>query len=116
MARIAIKRAYDLPVPEDGLRVLVDRLWPRGLSRARSKIDLWMKDIAPSTELRLWFGHDVERWPAFKRRYLTELRRNTRAAKELRTAIADAKIVTLLFAAKDELHNNAVVAKEFLVR
>lgn len=115
MAHITIKRVYEAPSSDDGLRVLVDRLWPRGLKRATSRIDLWMKDVAPSTELRAWFGHDVSRWAVFKRRYKAELRKNPRLVQELRKAVASTKTVTLLFGAKDEQHNNAVVLREFLL-
>ncbi|OZB36873.1 MAG: hypothetical protein B7X35_03090 [Halothiobacillus sp. 14-56-357] len=109
-----LKRAYDLPTNDDGYRVLVDRLWPRGLSKADAKIDLWLKAVAPSTELRQWFGHDSEKWPEFKRQYHGELKDNP-AWAELQ-AIAQQRDVTLVYAAKDQLHNNAVVLKQLLVR
>ncbi|HSS37300.1 MAG TPA: DUF488 domain-containing protein [Polyangia bacterium] len=107
-----VKRVYDPPSRDDGLRVLVDRLWPRGLSKAAAHIDVWMKEVAPSTALRTWFGHDPARWSEFRRRYLREL-----AATEARDALlglADQQAVTLLFAAKDPVHNNAVVLRDWL--
>ena len=111
-----IKRAYAPPAPADGLRVLVDRLWPRGLPRTTAAIDLWLKEIAPSTELRRWFGHDPERWPEFKRRYREELKAPERAAAlaRLRDAERQSRVVTLLYAARDDTHNHAVALLEVL--
>jgi uncharacterized protein YeaO (DUF488 family) len=113
---ISIKRAYEPPAPTDGARILVDRLWPRGIAKANAHIDEWLKDVAPSDELRKAFGHDPERWTTFKTDYLAELRaRGTPARDALDglVALARKKRVTLLYAAKDEAHNNAVVlAKE----
>lgn len=104
---IRVKRVYDPPAKEDGLRVLVGRLWPRGLSRERAQVDLWLRDIAPSSELRKGFCHDPEKWPEFKRRYFAEL-----AGKaDLLATIADEAregMVTILYGAKDRDHNNAV--------
>jgi len=97
------------------VRVLVDRLWPRGLSKADAAIGQWMKAVAPSTELRQWFGHDPERWQEFRRRYTEELRQNTAALDELRE-LALAGTVTLVFAAHDEAHNDAVVLRDFLLQ
>ena len=114
MSRIKIKRAYDPADADDGLRVLVDRLWPRGLTRDAAKIDHWLKDIAPSGELRGWFGHDPERWAEFRKRYRAELVANKPAVAELHQLAKGAKSLTLLFAAKDAAHNNAVVLKEYL--
>lgn len=108
---VRLKRAYDPPAPEDGVRVLVDRLWPRGLKRDAAKLDLWLKDLAPSDELRRWFGHDPARWPEFRDRYRAELARNP-AFAELRATVAQGKPVTLLFGARDIEHNNAVVLRE----
>lgn len=114
MARIKIKRAYEAPAVGDGVRVLVDRLWPRGLKREAAKIDHWLKDVAPTAELRKWFGHDPARWPEFRTRYRAELKDNGDALAVLRALAKDAKTLTLLFAAKDEAHNNAVVLKDLL--
>jgi uncharacterized protein YeaO (DUF488 family) len=104
---ISIKRAYEPPAKSDGLRVLVDRLWPRGVTKAKAGIDLWLKDLAPSTELRKWFGHDPGKWAEFQERYRAELKDNP-ALAELRTH-AHRGHVTLVYSAKDELHNDAVV-------
>lgn len=112
--QIWLKRVYEEPGPRDGTRVLVDRLWPRGVSKAKAAIDLWLKEIAPSEDLRKWFGHDPEKWENFKIRYFCEL--NTvgkKAVTELRRIAAGGRI-TLVFAAKDERFNNAVVLKEYL--
>ena len=113
--RIAIKRAYEQPMSRDGFRILVDRLWPRGLSKEEAHIDLWLKDIAPSTELRKWFAHAPEKWPEFQRRYREELREQH---EQLGTIKAQARKtpVTLVYGAKDEEHNNAVVLLELLKR
>jgi uncharacterized protein YeaO (DUF488 family) len=112
-AAIRIRRVYDPPEPSDGARVLVDRIWPRGLSKERAAVDLWLKEIAPSSELRKWFGHDPARWSDFQRRYRTELARNTACVEELRSLIREGP-VTLLFAAHDEAHNNAVALGSYL--
>ena len=111
--RIALKRAYDPPTPEDGRRILVDRLWPRGLSREVARIDLWLREIAPSNELRRWFGHAAEKWPAFFQRYVAELDALPEALARLRAEIAKGP-VTLVFAAKDSERNNAVVLRDYL--
>ncbi len=113
--RVQLKRVYEPAAPEDGMRVLVDRLWPRGLRKADAAIDRWMKDIAPSTELRQWFGHDLERWPEFRRRYTTELQQQAAAVDELRE-LARGGRVTLVFAAHDEAHNDAVVLRDALLQ
>jgi uncharacterized protein YeaO (DUF488 family) len=113
MPRIRLKRAYDPPSPEDGLRVLVDRLWPRGLRKADAAIDRWLKDIAPSTELRRWFGHDPGRWDEFRRRYRDELAAHPDLLDELR-GLARAGVVTLVYSARDERHNDAVVLRDVL--
>ena len=110
---IKIKRVYDEPNPEDGYRILVDRLWPRGLSKDRAKIDLWLKDIAPSGALRQWFGHDPKEWAQFKRRYYEELKDK----KELVKLIGNKGrkgVLTLLFGAKEETYNNAASLKEYI--
>jgi uncharacterized protein YeaO (DUF488 family) len=112
---IRTKRVYEKPDPADGYRVLVDRLWPRGLAKEEARIDLWAQEIAPSTELRQWFVHDDEKWPEFERRYVAELRRagDDPQIDAIRDRARDGT-VTLLFAAKNEKHNNAVVMKEYL--
>ena len=112
---IKIKRVYERPDKEDGTRVLVDRLWPRGLTKAKASVDLWLKDIAPTTELRKWFGHDPAKWSEFKTRYRAELRENDQHVAFLKGEIAKG-VVTLLYGAKDEEHNEAVLLQEFLNR
>lgn len=110
---IQIKRVYDPPTRKDGYRVLVDRIWPRGLTREQAAIDLWLKDIAPSTALRRWFNHDPQKWQAFRRRYFRELEQLAEQVNALQKRAASTR-VTLLYAAKDTEHNNAVVLKSFL--
>lgn len=110
---IKLKRIYLPPAQSDGVRILVERLWPRGLTREAAAIDAWAKDVAPSPELRKWYAHDLSRWPAFQERYLEELRANAAAIAELR-ALCGRKTATFLFAAKDEAHNSAVVLKAYL--
>jgi len=100
--------------PEDGTRVLIDRLWPRGISKAHAALDLWMKEIAPSTELRSWFGHDPARWEEFRRRYRQEIHGHADLLGELR-ALAQKGPVTLVYSAHDEAHNDAVVLRELLL-
>jgi uncharacterized protein YeaO (DUF488 family) len=109
-----LKRAYDSPQADDGFRILVDRLWPRGLSKEKAKIDLWLRDIAPSGELRRWFAHDPARWAAFQKRYRAELAAKQDAVRELKRRVRKEKAVTLLFSAADEQHNNAVALKNIL--
>ena len=109
---ISLKRAYEPPAETDGIRVLVDRLWPRGVTKSRARIDLWLKEVAPSTELRKWFGHDPDKWPEFQKRYRAELKDNP-ALSELREQSRQGKI-TLVYAARDELHNDAVVLRQVL--
>jgi O-6-methylguanine DNA methyltransferase len=111
---MGVKRVYDPPSRNDGLRVLVDRLWPRGISKAAARVDVWLKELAPSTQLRTWFGHDPARWTEFRRRYHRELAA-TDARREL-LAMAERQPVTLLFAAKDPDHNNAVALREHVTR
>lgn len=110
--KIFLKRIYEKPSAEDGRRILVDRLWPRGVSKAAARLDSWMKDVAPSTELRKWFDHQPERWPEFRRRYIHELESNP-SLRTLREMVAAAP-VTLLYAARDTAHNEAVVLAEQL--
>jgi len=113
---IAIKRIYEEPAPGDGARILVDRLWPRGVSKERAKLDLWLKDIAPSTELREWFGHDPKKWIEFQKKYKIELANNEEPVAELKKIIRQNNTATLLYAAKDEEHNEAAVLKNLLSR
>jgi uncharacterized protein YeaO (DUF488 family) len=113
--RLRIKRAYEPPAPDDGIRILVDRLWPRGIKKENARIDEWVKVIAPSDELRKWFGHDPEKWTEFKRRYAKELSRpEAKAGIESIRGLAKGKAVTLVYSASDEAHNNAVALSEFL--
>jgi|SRR3954468_3913045 uncharacterized protein YeaO (DUF488 family) len=111
--KIKIKRVYEEPSKDDGMRILVDRLWPRGLTKQKADIDLWLKDIAPSTELRKWFSHDPEKWKEFRKRYNEELKKNTEQIKILKEQLKKG-IVTLVYGAKDEEHNEALVLKELL--
>lgn len=111
--RILLKRVYDPPAPQDGARYLVDRLWPRGLSKTALALTGWLKDLAPSHELRRWFGHDPARWEVFRQRYWRELEQNPRI-EDLVRELAQHPCVTLLYAATDPLHNQAVVLREFL--
>jgi len=113
--KIPIKRAYEAPSAEDGYRILVDRLWPRGLAKDKARIDLWLKDIAPSNELRKWFAHDLERWPAFKSKYILELKSKNEALSLLHAKLKEG-VVTLIYAARDEEHNEAVILQELLGR
>ncbi|HUB64931.1 MAG TPA: DUF488 domain-containing protein [Methylocella sp.] len=113
MKSICIKRIYEPPEPSDGARILVDRLWPRGIARDKARVEAWLKDVAPSDALRRWFAHDSERWPEFQARYIAELRHNP-AAAELLNIARKSKAITLLFAAKDRVHNNAIVLRQFL--
>lgn len=112
-ARIRIKRAYEAHSEGDGERILVDRIWPRGLRKADAHIDLWLKDVAPSTPLRQWFGHDPARWEEFRHRYRAELARNPEPVAQLRTRARDGTL-TLVYSARDEQHNQAVVLRELL--
>lgn len=113
-ANVKLKRAYENPGAQDGIRILIDRLWPRGVAKADAAIDLWAKDIAPSTALRKWFGHDPARWPEFRRRYSEEIHRHRGQLDELRT-LAERGRITLVFAAHDETHNDAVVLRDILL-
>lgn len=109
---IRIKRVYEPVDKQDGFRILVDRLWPRGLSKESAAIDLWFKEIAPSTELRKWFNHDPDKWPEFQKRYKAELKAKQALVKELRALQKKQHTVTLLYGAKEERFNQAVVLKE----
>ncbi len=110
---IRIKRVYDEPTEEDGTRILVDRLWPRGLTKEKARVDLWLKEIAPTNDLRKWFAHDPARWPEFKTRYHAALKHSPEQMALLHQAIAKAP-ATLLYATKDTEHNEAVVLLELL--
>jgi uncharacterized protein YeaO (DUF488 family) len=114
-SRLQLKRAYVQAEPTDGIRILVDRLWPRGVSKVDAALDDWMKDIAPSAELRQWFGHDPDRWPEFQRRYRKELKQHAEQLDRIR-ALAKRKTVTLVYSAHDEEHNDAIVLKQVLLR
>ena len=110
---IQLKRVYEKPSKNDGWRVLVDRLWPRGLSKERAAVDLWLKDVAPSTELRKWFGHDPAKWKGFQSRYRKELKEKRDALKLLKQK-SHKRTVTLLYGARDKEHNEALVLKSVL--
>ena len=113
---LRVRRAYDAPTPDDGCRVLVDRLWPRGLKRETAGIDHWLRELAPSNELRKWFAHDPARWDEFRRRYAEELRSPAAAAAlaELRSLIAAHRVVTLIYGARDTTCNNAEALRLWL--
>jgi uncharacterized protein YeaO (DUF488 family) len=111
---VKLKRAYERPSASDGVRILVDRMWPRGVRKAAARIDRWEKDLAPSAELRRWFGHDPARWEGFRRRYAAELRKSRDRIRGLRDAARQGPI-TLVYAVRDESHNDAVVPRRFLL-
>lgn len=113
--QLRLKRAYDTPQPQDGTRILVDRLWPRGVKKEDAAIDTWMKSIAPSTELRKWYGHDPSRWDEFRERYFAELDQAGDAVDEMLGYLRSGR-VTLVFAAKDEAHSHALALKQYLER
>jgi uncharacterized protein YeaO (DUF488 family) len=113
LAMIKVKRVYEKPSRSDGLRVLVDRLWPRGLTKERAAVKLWLKDLAPSTELRKWFGHDPAKWKQFQARYRKELREKNEPLNLLKQKCKE-RTVTLLYGARDEDHNEALVLKKVL--
>ena len=112
---LKLKRAYDSPSKDDGCRILVDRLWPRGLRKSEARIEYWLKEIAPSTALRKWFGHDPARWEEFRKRYFAELDGRAPAVAALRER-AERGVVTLVYGAKDEAHNHAVALRDYLSR
>ncbi|TXH55079.1 MAG: DUF488 domain-containing protein [Bacteroidia bacterium] len=114
MKTIQLKRVYENFDTADGFRILVDRLWPRGINKENDHIDLWLKEIAPSTELRTWFNHEVEKWDEFQQRYVAELNANELVLQELLEAIQQHEKITLLYGAKDTKHNQAVVLKDWL--
>ena len=111
---IQLKRAYEAPMADDGLRYLVDRIWPRGVSKDDAQLEAWLRDIAPSDELRKWFGHDPERWDEFHHRYTVELKTHHDDLKMLAER-ARRQRVTPLFGARDEVHNQAVVIRDYLI-
>jgi uncharacterized protein YeaO (DUF488 family) len=112
---IKIKRIYEVS-KNDGFRILVDRLWPRGVKKEEARIDLWFKEIAPSEKLRKWFKHDISKWEEFKKKYEEEINQNEENLKRLIEIIKNKKVVTLIFSAKDKEHNNAIVLKEVLMK
>jgi uncharacterized protein YeaO (DUF488 family) len=111
---LEIKRVYDPPDQIDGCRILVDRMWPRGLSKEKAEIDLWLRDIAPGNELRRWFSHDPEKWPEFREQYFEELKEKKELIDLIRRKTTEGA-VTLVYAAKDEKYNNAVCLREFIL-
>jgi uncharacterized protein YeaO (DUF488 family) len=111
---IKVKRIYQQADKEDGFRILVDRLWPRGVSKDKAKIDLWLKEVAPSDDLCNWFSHDPTKWEDFKKKYASELRGKTELTRKIRQAEKDHGTVTLLYSAKDQEHNQAVALNDFL--
>jgi uncharacterized protein YeaO (DUF488 family) len=111
---VKLKRAYEAPTAEDGTRILVDRLWPRGISKKDAALSLWMKEIAPSTELRKWFGHDPDRWNEFRERYASEIDRNSLLLDQLRS-LARKGPITLIYSAHDENHNDAIVLRDVIL-
>ena len=114
-ATIRLKRVYEPPGPDDGIRILVERLWPRGVNKQKAAIDHWAKEVSPSPELRKWYGHDVEKWDEFRRRYEAELDQKTDLLDDLKKRVKEGP-VTFVYAARDEEHNSAMVLKEFLER
>jgi len=109
---IKLKRVYEKPDEKDGFRILVDRLWPRGLTKEKAAVDLWLKNIAPTTELRKWFNHDPEKWKEFQKKYFKELKENKEDVSVLKDHLKK-ETVTLLYGAKDEVHNEALVLKNY---
>jgi uncharacterized protein YeaO (DUF488 family) len=113
-ANVRLKRAYDSAAPEDGPRLLVDRLWPRGVSKDEARVDRWMKQIAPSAELRKWFDHDPHRWDEFRRRYRAELKSHAAELSDLRR-LARKGPITLVYSARDQDHNDAIVLRSAIL-
>jgi uncharacterized protein YeaO (DUF488 family) len=111
---IRVKRVYEPASRDDGYRILVDALWPRGLTKEKAAADVWVRDIAPTKELRDWFGHDPEKWEEFQKRYWKELDANKEAVEKLRDLIDQHKNVTILFGTKEERYNNAIALREYL--
>ncbi len=112
---VCIKRIYDETSDDDGIRLLVDRLWPRGISKERARLDHWWKEVAPTTELRKWFNHEEAKWPEFRKRYLAELEGKSDEVVSFLESLDLTKKLVLLYGAKDENHNQAVVLKEFIL-
>ena len=112
LMRIKLKRVYEKPEDTDGVRILVERLWPRGLSKEKAKVDIWLKDAAPSTDLRKWFSHDPEKWEEFRKRYYSELENKHDVVKQL-IDLKEKENITFVYASKEENHNNAVALKEY---
>jgi uncharacterized protein YeaO (DUF488 family) len=112
---IRIKRIYEPKAKTDGCRILVDRVWPRGMKKEDAHLDHWMKEVAPSTTLRKWFAHDPEKWPEFRKKYHAELKKNSSSLEELLEVMRTCKTVTLLFSAKDEEHNQAIALRDYLL-
>lgn len=113
MSRVVLKRVYDPPAKADGFRILVERLWPRGLTKEKARVDLWLKEVSPSPDLRKWYGHDPEKWPEFRRRYLRELKANPGAVEAIREKALQGK-VTLVYASRESRKNSASVLLEYL--
>jgi len=113
---IKIKRIYDQPSGEDGYRILIDRLWPRGMTKENAKIDLWLKEVAPSDNLRNWFSHDPEKWEEFRRKYKEELKTKQELLNEIKQLEKEKGTVTLLYSSREEKYNNAVALSGFLKR
>ena len=113
---IKIKRVYEVPDASDGYRILVDRIWPRGVSKQTAKVSLWLKTIAPSSELRKWFNHTPDRWPEFRRRYFQELTNKNEELETIREKLTTIQNVTLVYSARDTKHNQAVVLLEYLTK
>ena len=113
-SNVNLKRAYEPPTDDDGTRILIDRLWPRGITKKRAAIDQWMKDISPSTDLRKWFGHDPDRWDEFRRRYAQEVHKNSDLLDQLRS-LARHGPITLVYSAHDEKHNDAVELRKLIL-
>ncbi len=111
---VQLKRAYEAAQASDGFRILIDRLWPRGVSKQKAHIDLWLKDIAPSNALRKWYGHDPERWPEFQKQYRKELKDHRDSVLLLKHLLKEKKKVTFIYSAHDQEHNNAVALKKIL--
>ena len=111
---IRIKRVYDQASEEDGFRILVDRLWPKGMSKDKAKVDLWLKEVAPSDDLRKWFSHDPKKWQEFKKRYEKELKDKQELLRKIKQAEKEKGTVTILYSAKDEEHNQAIALAAFL--
>jgi len=112
---IKVKRVYEKPSKDDGFRILIDRLWPRGLTKEKAKIDLWLKEIAPSNELRKWYNHNIEKWIAFKDKYCGELKEKKELLEQIKKLEKEKGTITLLFSSKEIEHNNAVALHEILL-